>query len=143
MSVERILAGKGRDVISIDPQSTLAEAARMLNHHRIGAIVVIDVSEALVGILSERDVVRAVAEGGADALRQPVSSRMTGNVVTCRPDAGIDELMTLMTERKFRHVPIVEGGRLRGIVSIGDIVKQRLSEIETEHRALRDYIATA
>lgn len=143
MSVERILAGKGRDVISIDPQSTLAEAARMLNHHRIGAIVVIDASEALVGILSERDVVRAVAEGGAEALRQPVSSRMTGTVVTCRPDAGIDELMTLMTERKFRHVPIVEGGRLRGIVSIGDIVKHRLAEMETEHRALRDYIATA
>lgn len=143
MSVERILAGKGRDVISIDPQSTLAEAARMLNQHRIGAIVVIDVAEALVGILSERDVVRAVAEGGAEALRQPVSSRMTGQVVTCRPNAGIDELMTLMTERKFRHVPIVEGGRLRGIVSIGDIVKQRLAEIETEHRALRDYIATA
>ncbi len=143
MSVERILAGKGRDVISIDPQSTLAEAARMLNQHRIGAIVVIDAAEALVGILSERDVVRAVAEGGAEALRQPVSSRMTGQVVTCRSNAGIDELMTLMTERKFRHVPIVEGGRLRGIVSIGDIVKQRLAEIETEHRALRDYIATA
>lgn len=143
MSVERILAGKGRDVISIDPQSTLAEAARMLNQHRIGAIVVIDAAEALVGILSERDVVRAVAEGGAEALRQPVSSRMTGQVVTCRPNAGIDELLTLMTERKFRHVPIVEGGRLRGIVSIGDIVKQRLAEIETEHRALRDYIATA
>lgn len=143
MSVERILAGKGREVISIDPQSTLAEAARMLNQHRIGAVMVIDASEALVGILSERDVVRAVAEGGAEALRQPVSSRMTGQVVTARANAGIDELMTLMTERKFRHVPIVEGGRLRGIVSIGDIVKQRLTEIETEHRALRDYIATA
>lgn len=143
MSVARILAGKGRDVISIDPQSTLAEAARMLNQHRIGAVVVMDPAEVLVGILSERDVVRAVAEGGAEALRQPVSSRMTEKVVTCRADAGIDDLMTLMTERKFRHVPVVEDGRLRGIVSIGDIVKYRLAEIETEHRALKDYIATA
>ena len=143
MSVERILAGKGRDVISIPPDSTLAEAARSLNQYRIGAIVVMDAADRLIGILSERDVVRAVAEGGAAALAQTVASRMTEKVVTCRPNAGIDELMTLMTERKFRHVPIVEGGRLHGIVSIGDIVKHRLAEMETEHQALRDYIATA
>jgi CBS domain-containing protein len=143
MSVEHILAGKGRDVVTIGPERTLAEAAETLSGRRIGAVVVVGPGGEVAGILSERDVVRAVAEGGGAALSDPVSSRMTVPVVTCRAAAGVDELMSLMTDNKFRHVPVLEDGRLEGIVSIGDIVKHRLAEVEAEHKALRDYIATA
>jgi CBS domain-containing protein len=143
MSVEHILAGKGRDVVTIAPERTLAEAAETLSGRRIGAVVVVGPGGEVAGILSERDVVRAVAEGGGAALSDPVSSRMTVPVVTCRREAGVDELMSLMTDNKFRHVPVLDNGRLDGIVSIGDIVKHRLAEVEAEHKALRDYIATA
>lgn len=143
MSVEKILADKGRNVVTIGPDGTLAEAARTLHEHRIGAVVVVDGGEAVLGIISERDLVNAVAEWGAVALNGPVSARMTRNVITCGPGAGIDEIMGLMTARKFRHVPIVDGGRLTGIISIGDVVKHRLAEVEAEHAAMRDYIATA
>jgi CBS domain-containing protein len=143
MSVEQILAGKGREVVTIAPDRSLAEAAACLNERRIGAVVVVDGSGEVQGIISERDVVRAVAETGAEALESPVSSRMTKKVVTCVPTCSIDEIMGLMTDGKFRHVPVLDGGRLAGIISIGDVVKQRLGDIEAEHRALRDYIATA
>ena len=143
MSVERILAGKGRNVVTVPPGSTLAEAAEILSRHRIGAAVIVDGEGAVLGIISERDVVRAVAEGGTTSLAQPVSGRMTSQVVTCGPSCTIDEIMGLMTKGKFRHVPVVEGGRLGGIISIGDMVKHRLAEIEEEQRAMRDYIATA
>lgn len=143
MSVERILAGKGRNVVTVLPGNTLAEAADTLSRHRIGAAVIVDGGGAVLGIISERDVVRAVAEGGAASLDQPVSSRMTSEVVTCGSICTINEIMGLMTTGKFRHVPVVEGGRLSGIVSIGDVVKHRLAEVEDEQRALRDYIATA
>ena len=143
MSVEHILAGKGRQVVTIAPDRTLADAVTCLSERRIGAVVVVDGSGTVLGIISERDVVRAVAEAGGEALKAPVSSRMTAKVVTCVPTTSIDEIMGLMTEGKFRHVPVIEGGRLAGIISIGDVVKQRLGDIESEHRALRDYIATA
>jgi CBS domain-containing protein len=143
MNVEVILAGKGSEVITLQPQQTLAEAAQTLSRRRIGAAVVSDGSGRVLGILSERDVVRAVAENGAEALAAPISSRMTSKVVTCSKNTGIDHLMSLMTEGKFRHIPVVEGGQLIGIVSIGDVVKQRIAEVESEHQALRDYIATA
>jgi len=143
MTVEHILSAKGRKVITIEPERTLGEAVRLLDERKIGAVVVGDADHAVLGIISERDIVRALAKSGAAALDEPVSRHMTGKVVTCTGRSTISELMELMTDRKFRHVPIVEDGRLNGIVSIGDIVKHRLAEIETEHKALREYIATA
>jgi CBS domain-containing protein len=143
MTVEHILSAKGRKVITIEPERTLGEAVRLLDERKIGAVVVGDADHAVLGIISERDIVRALAKCGAAALDEPVSRHMTGKVVTCTGRSAISELMELMTDRKFRHVPIVEDGRLNGIVSIGDIVKHRLAEIETEHKALREYIATA
>lgn len=143
MSVELILAGKGHGVVTVRPDQTLAEAAETLNRHRIGAAVVVDGDGGVLGIISERDMVRAVAESGAKALEDPLSRRMTEKVVTCTSHTGIDQLMGLMTEGKFRHIPVVEAGRLTGIVSIGDIVKHRLADVEAERQALHDYIATA
>ena len=143
MNVEKILGNKGRAVVTLGPEATLADAAVTLHRNRIGAIVVVDGAGEVLGIISERDLVVAVAESGSAALEATISSRMTAKVVTCAPGASIDEIMTLMTERKFRHVPVIDGGRLSGIVSIGDMVKHRLAEIEAEHRAMRDYIATA
>jgi CBS domain-containing protein len=130
VTVEHILSAKGHDVFTIEPQCTLADAARLLSERRIGA-------------LSERDIVRALAAHGTAALEQPVSRCMTTDVVTCRARASITDVMEVMTNGKFRHVPVVENDRLAGIVSIGDIVKQRLAEIETEQQALKEYIATA
>jgi CBS domain-containing protein len=143
MTVALILAGKGREVVTLQPDQTLAAAAETLSRHRIGASVVTDGAGGVLGIISERDVVRAVAESGGAALDEPVSRRMTAKVVTCTSKSGIDELLGLMTDGKFRHIPVVEGGKLSGIVSIGDIVQHRLAEVESEHRAMRDYIATA
>jgi CBS domain-containing protein len=143
MTVETILAQKGRSVATIDPDRTLGEAARELSARRIGAVVITDGQMTVLGILSERDIVRAVAQRSTGALNEPVRQHMTGRVVTCKGDASIDEVMKLMTEGKFRHLPVVEGGQLAGIVSIGDIVKQRLADIEAESQALREYIATA
>lgn len=142
MTVERIVSGKGHTVVTIAPDQSLAEAARLLADRRIGAIVVVD-GEAVVGILSERDVVRAIASKGCDALEDRVAEYMTRKLVTCTMTTSIDSLMVLMTEGKFRHVPVLENGRLGGIVSIGDIVKHRIAEMEAEGQALRDYIATA
>jgi CBS domain-containing protein len=143
MNVEHILSDKGHEVVTIAPQRTLAEAARTLAEKRIGAIVVSDAGNPVLGILSERDIVRAVAANGAAALGEPVSRYMTGKVVTCTSRSPINDLMETMTKGKFRHVPIVENGGLLGIVSIGDIVKFRVAEIESESQALREYIATA
>jgi CBS domain-containing protein len=143
MTVELILASKGHEVVTIPPDHTLGEAVDLLHRRRIGAVVVTNADGAVVGIISERDVVRALAQRQSESLKDPVSQHMTSKLVTCTQQSPIDSLMSLMTEGKFRHVPVVEGGRLKGIVSIGDIVKQRLSEIEAEHQAMRDYIATA
>ena len=143
MTVEHILQNKGRDVVSIAPQRTLADAARLLSERRIGAVVVCEPGRPVLGILSERDIVRAVAARGGEALQDPVSGRMTREVVTCTRASAINEVMEIMTRGKFRHVPVVEDGKLTGIVSIGDIVKHRLAEVEAETAAMREYIATA
>ena len=140
MGVAQILAEKGSTVVTIGGDKTMADAVDMLNKHRIGAIVVVDASGAVQGILSERDVVRAVGQHGAEGLKLPVSERMTRKVATCTPTAVLQDLMTMMTEGKFRHVPVVESGRLGGMVSIGDIVKHRLAEMEAESQALKEYI---
>ncbi len=143
MTVEHILSDKGRSVVTIEPQQTLADAARTLSERRIGSVLVTDGTRPVLGILSERDIVRAIAAEGAAALERPVSEYMTEKVVTCTGPSSITEVMELMTRGRFRHVPVIEDGQLRGIVSIGDIVNHRLAEIETEHQAMRDYIATA
>jgi CBS domain-containing protein len=143
MNVEHILSDKGRQVVTITPEASLMDAARVLSEKRIGAVLVSDGRDPVLGILSERDIARAVAADGARALEQPVSRYMTSKVVTCTTRSAINDLMETMTRGKFRHVPIVEEGRLLGIVSIGDVVKYRVAEIESESRALRDYIATA
>ena len=142
MSVARILAAQGRDVVTTQPIRTLREVARMLTDHGIGAVVVTGADGGVLGIISERDIVRAVADGPA-ALDQPVSRYMTPKVVTVCETDTIDSIMDTMTSGRFRHAPVIESGRIAGIVSIGDVVKHRVAAIETEHRALREYIATA
>lgn len=143
MTVEHILRSKGRNVVTVEPDRTLIEVAKLLSEQRIGAVLVGDAFRPVLGILSERDIVRAVAERGPAALEEPISQFMTGKVETCTGESAINEVMEMMTTGKFRHVPVVEGGRLVGIVSIGDIVKHRLAEVEAETQAMREYIATA
>ena len=143
MTVSRILAVKGRQVATVAPEQTLHEVSVLLSTQGIGALVVTDHDGRVVGIISERDVVRALAKRGPQALGDMVESHMTERVVTAGEGATINALMQKMTSGRFRHVPIVEGGRLRGLISIGDVVSHRLMEFEAEQRALKDYIATA
>ncbi len=143
MNVTAILSNKGASVVTIEPTATLAAAMARLAEKRIGALVVTGAENRVVGILSERDVVQALARGGVEAMHKPLADVMTRKVVTCRASDSITSLMEQMTAGKFRHLPVVEEGRLAGIVSIGDVVKYRLSELELEQNALRDYIQTA
>lgn len=143
MYVRDILSVKGRNVITIEPATTLLAAAKILAENRIGAVVVRGAGGRIVGILSERDIVQALAARGAVALETPASEVMTRKVATCGPVDTISSIMERMTEGKFRHVPVVEQGQLAGIISIGDVVKHRLMEMEQEQAALRDYIQTA
>jgi CBS domain-containing protein len=143
MNVKTILAAKGGDVVCIEPTADLAAAVKLLTTHRIGAVVIRGAGGRLGGILSERDIVSAISEHGAAALTLPVSQVMTRNVATCGEDDSIASIMERMTEGKFRHMPVVAKGELIGLVSIGDVVKQRVGEIEQESEAMRDYIRTA
>jgi CBS domain-containing protein len=143
MTVARILADKGRDVLTTQPHRTIKEVAGQLVTRGVGAVVVSDASHAVLGILSERDIVRAIGTGPSSVLEEPVSRYMTAKVTTVTESASIDRVMELMTAGRFRHLPVVEDGRLVGIVSIGDVVKRHVNAIESEQRALRDYIATA
>ena len=143
MTVSIILAGKGRDVVTIEPNATLADAVKLLAEKRIGAAVILGADRRVVGILSERDIVRALAENGRNALDGPVSAAMTRKVSTCHERETISTIMERMTIGKFRHVPVIDRDRLVGIVSIGDVVKYRLGEVERDSAALRDYILTA
>ena len=143
MTVNDILSQKGNQVLTIEPAATLAAAVQMLAQRRIGALVVTGADRRIVGIISERDIVRVLEEKGTAVLDAPVADTMTRKVVTCARTETIAEIMERMTGGKFRHVPVVEQGRLVGIVSIGDVVKARLSELEHEHDALREYIRTA
>lgn len=143
MNVAQLLGDKGHDVFSVQPHRTLAEAVRTLADRRIGAVVVTGADGGLLGILSERDIIRALAQSGPAALETPVSRAMTAKVVTCRTQTSIDELMEIMTSGRFRHVPVLENDRVAGVISIGDVVKYRLAEVEAESRAMRDYIAMA
>jgi CBS domain-containing protein len=143
MTVALILAGKGRDVTTTQPHRTLLELATVLAEKGIGAVIVTGGDGEVLGILSERDIVRAVGRHGVEVLKDSVSKHMTSKVVTTTLDEPIDHVMEQMTAGRFRHLPVIQNSRLVGVVSIGDVVKHRLAQIESEHRALRDYIATA
>ena len=143
MTVKAILSRKGSEVITMDPNAALSDAVSTLARHRIGAVVITGADREVVGILSERDIVRALAERGPGALDEPLGQVMTRKVLTCTGSETIGHLMERMTAGKFRHLPVVEDGRLAGIISIGDVVKSRLEEMEQESNALREYILTA
>jgi CBS domain-containing protein len=143
MNVETILRNKGNWVATIRPDATVAAAVDLLNRERIGAIVVSEDGERVDGILSERDIVIALAEHGGDLLSRPVDQIMTRTVITCDPGDSVVALMAEMTNRRIRHFPVVADGRLCGIVSIGDLVKSRLDEVEFEANSLRSFIAGA
>jgi CBS domain-containing protein len=143
MTVAHILAIKGHDVATTQPHRTLGEAAKMLADKAIGALIVTGADGELLGIISERDIVRALARGGAAALGEAVSRHMTAKIVTATEEMTIVAVMEEMTNGRFRHVPVIKQGRVNGLVSIGDVVKYRLAEVEGEQRALREYIATA
>jgi CBS domain-containing protein len=141
MNVETILRNKGDWVATIRPDATIAEAVETLNRERIGALVVSADGNSVDGMLSERDIVTALDDYGEALLSCLVDQIMTRNVITCVPADTVQELMAEMTNRRFRHIPVVREGRLRGIVSIGDLVKNRLDEVEFEANSLRSFIA--
>jgi CBS domain-containing protein len=140
MIVKNILAGKHGNVATIEPTADLTAAIKLLAERRIGAVVILGADHRVVGILSERDIVRELAEHGSTALNERVSQVMTREVKTCSEDDTVEGLMSRMTTGKFRHMPVVKQEKLIGIVSIGDVVKNRVEEIEHEAEALRDYI---
>lgn len=140
MNVAAILKAKGHGVATIQPEASLHEVAKVLSDKRIGAVVVIDAKGDVAGILSERDLVRAVAARGGGCLTEPTSAIMTREVVTCTPADRLDNIMSIMTTGRFRHVPVVDGGKLVGIVSIGDAVKHHIAEVELEASSLKSYV---
>jgi CBS domain-containing protein len=143
MTVSAILAGKGRNVVTIGGDVTVAEVVNLLAAKKIGAVVVMDEGGHIAGIVSERDIVRALADKAGAALAGRVATIMTRAVVTCSEGETIDGVMSRMTRGRFRHMPVVTNGRLSGIISIGDIVKARIEQVEREAEEMRAYIATA
>jgi CBS domain-containing protein len=141
MLVSQLLKSKGDLVFTATPGETVAAVAALLHSRRVGALVVLD-AEQVVGIVSERDIVRIVAERGGAALSEPVSGCMTKDVVFAEPGETVDSLLGRMTDRRVRHLPVCQGDRLVGIISIGDLVKSKISEIEAEASGLKAYIAT-
>ena len=143
MTVKAILSVKGTEVLTIEPTTNLAAAAKLLAERKIGALVVTGPDRRVVGIVSERDIVQELAAHGPAALDLALTEVMTRKVTTCSASDTISSVMERMTAGKFRHLPVLDQGRLAGIVSIGDVVKHRLQEMEREQSALRDYIQTA
>jgi CBS domain-containing protein len=143
MSVSHILGVKGRSVITATAMESVHDTAKKLSQHRIGAVVVVDDKGAIAGIASERDIVRALAEHGAKCMAMPVSGIMSKAVKTCKVGDSEIELMALMTTHRIRHLPVVESGKLAGMISIGDIVKFRIEAIEREAEDMKSYIASA
>ena len=144
MTVKAILESKGHNVLTAGPNETLAEAVRILAEHRIGALVITNGDRKIVGILSERDIVRVIAKEGADALARPVSHAMTAKVRSCSENHSVNEVMEIMTRGRFRHVPVLDDrAGLCGMISIGDVVKTRIAETVHEAAALREYITAA
>lgn len=140
MQVSVLLQGKGAEVITVTPDAVTVDVVTMLAERRIGAVVVSSDGASIDGVLSERDIVRALATEGAAALDRAVAHWMTSEVVTCTPESTVEELMATMTDRRIRHVPVVVDGALGGVISIGDVVKDRISALEHETKALHDYI---
>jgi CBS domain-containing protein len=142
MTVRSILDSKGHQVLSVEPDAKLAAAVKILGEKKIGAVLVMSQGR-IEGILSERDIVRVLSEHGAHVLEEPVNGVMTRKVVSCRQSDTVAGIMEMMTLGKFRHLPVVEDGKVVGLISIGDIVKRRVREYETEQEALQNYIKTA
>jgi CBS domain-containing protein len=142
MTVGSILNTKGRQIMSVEPDAKLSATIKLLGEKKIGAVLVMNQSR-IEGILSERDIVRVLGERGATILDEPVSDVMTRKVVSCRETDTVAAIMELMTTGKFRHLPVIDNGKVVGLISIGDVVKWRVREYETEQEALRDYIKTA
>ena len=143
MTVARILEEKGSDVFTLSEDSSILDAVQALGRHKVGAMVVTDGDMHIRGILSERDVVGAIAGRGVGALSEPVSALMTRKVITCTRDMPITKLMELMTKGRFRHLPVEADGKLAGIISIGDVVKRRIAEVEQEADEIRHYITSS
>lgn len=142
MQIDNILQSKGPVVYTVPSTASVAEAVRTLNERRIGAVVVVDGAGAVAGILSERDIVRHLSDDPQKLLAAPVSSIMTKTVITCTRETSVSQLMEQMTRYRIRHIPIVDGASLVGIVSIGDVVKRKIEEAEQEAAALKEYIAS-
>ncbi len=140
-TVKAILDQKGRDVVTAGPNTTVAEAAALLSEKKIGAIVVVGMENRISGMFTERDVVHAIARSGKTCLDQPVASVMTSKVFRCSEETTVNELMEMMTSRRFRHVPVETDGKLAGIISIGDVVKTRIAQVELEAEQIKAYIA--
>lgn len=143
MTVASILKSKGTEVVSVQPGTRLRDAAKLLSDQRIGAAIVLGPGRRVLGILSERDIVKALAESGPVALDAPVNDFMTVNVQTCRPSDSIARVMEVMTNGRFRHLPVMISGELSGIISIGDVVKRRIDDAEHEADALKRYIVAS
>lgn len=143
MTVATILSEKGRHVVTTSPNATLQEIAVELMRHGIGALVIVNDDGAVIGLIGERDLVSAIAAGGADALNEPVSLHMQVNPVSAYENDTVDSTMQTMTLERRRHLPVLREGRLAGLISIGDVVKYRIRVIEEEHRSMREYIAQA
>lgn len=141
MKVSRILQFKGNEVATVEPETPITEVVSSLRERKIGAMVVVEPDGSICGIISERDIVRALAEHGSDLARLKTADLMTAGVSVCEKNTDIDDIMRQMTEGNFRHVPVVDNGQLSGIVSIGDVVKARIRELEQEKSALQHYIA--
>ena len=143
MRISDVLRVKGAEVVTVTPDTTVRQLLQVLAEHGIGAVVVSVDGTSVDGIVSERDVVRAFAQRGAAVMSEPVTEIYTAEVRTVAPEATLDDVMRLMTEHRMRHAPVVVDGTLRGLVSIGDVVKHRMDELESERSALSDYITTA
>lgn len=141
MFVRQILLTKGRNVVATSSDATAAEVAALLKQHQVGAVVVTDSSNAPKGIISERDLATGLADHGANVLDQPVAQLMTKDLITCSPDDTVQRLMEIMTSHRIRHLPVLDKGKMVGIISVGDVVKSRLEELETEASELQHYIA--
>ena len=143
MAVSHILGGKSRNIVTADQSETVLDIAGKLTKHKIGAVVVVDERSTILGIISERDIVRLIATNGPEAVKSSASDLMTRNVRTCKVGDSEGELMALMTQHRIRHLPVVEDGKLTGMISIGDVVKYRIEAIEREAEEMKAYIATA
>jgi CBS domain-containing protein len=141
MTIAQILHGKPQRMITVGPEQTLQQAAEVLGRERIGALLVLKPNGDIAGILSERDIVRAVGVKGAEVLERPVAELMTKEVTCCTPEDTVDSAMAMMTQKRFRHLPVRQSGRIVAMISIGDVVKAKVEDAEAEAQQLKEYIA--